>query len=164
MDRATHAIDLAPNRHDDIGVNQLTRMFGLLCLGFDRRMLGAKHVHRRNSHDRLFMIAMPEKLAVNPHLHGFADLSEAQWGSRLQQVPWEWTIEQVWREVTKGSGTVSITADFDRGAAVYATKEALRLDHDYLLSWDFHPSDKLVKRPPAVRGQRTAAVRKVRTH
>lgn len=158
----THALHLAPNR-DDISFHRLTCMFSRTCLEFDRYMLGTKHVHLRSSHDRLHVIAMPEKLKTNPHLHAFADFSEAQWGDRLK-LPWEWKLEQIWYQVTQGSGTLRIVPDPDRGAAYYATKEALRAGHDYLLSWDFHRDDKIVKRPSALCLQRRAAVRKPRTH
>jgi len=63
--------------------SRLKSLFGRLCLEADRYMLGVKHVHLRNSHDRLRMVAFPEKLDTNPHLHGFANFSEAQWGDRL---------------------------------------------------------------------------------
>jgi hypothetical protein len=158
----THALHLAPNRHD-ISFHRLTCMFSRFCLEADRYLLGTKHVHLRNSHDRLHMIAMPEKLDTNPHLHGFADFSEAKWADRVQ-LPWEHKLERIWYAVTEGSGTLRIAADPDRGAALYATKEAFRSHHQYLLSWDFHCSDKLVKRPSAVCLQRTAAARKARTH
>ncbi len=164
MTTATHAIDLAPNRHDDIDERTLTEMFRRATFRLDSYMLGCKHVHLRNSHDRLRIMALPEKLSTNPHLHCFADLSEAQWGDQLRQLPWEWKLEQIWQEVTGGSGTIHITTDFDRGAAVYRTKEALRHEHDYLHSWDFHRDDKLKERRCAPRHQRRAAVRKCRTH
>jgi hypothetical protein len=158
----THALHLAPNRHD-ISFHRLTCMFSRFCLEADRYMLGTKHVHLRNSRDRLHMIAMPEKLDTNPHLHGFADFSEASWGDALK-LPWEWKLDGIWYEVTQGSGSLRIAPDPDRGAALYATKEALRSGHQYLLSWDFHRGDKLAERPSAVCHQRSAAVRKVRTH
>lgn len=94
----THALHLAPNRHD-ISFHNLTRLFSRFCLEVDRYMLGTKHVHLRNSHDRLHMIAMPEKLETNPHLHGFADFSEAQWGDRLTLLPWEWKLDRIWHRV-----------------------------------------------------------------
>jgi hypothetical protein len=53
---------------------------------------------------------------------------------------------------------------FDRGAALYRTKEALRRDHDYFHSWDYHRADKLRRRSSAVCLQRKPAVRKPRTH
>lgn len=160
----THAIDLAPNRFDTLTPAGLEQLFSRLCLGVDRYLLGSKHAHLRSSRDRLRMIAFPEKLDVNPHLHGFADFSRAHWGDSLQQLPWEWKLEQIWREITEGSGTVRITANFDRGAAVYRTKEALRRDHDYFHSWDFHRSDKIATQPRSVCGQRRPAVRHHRTH
>jgi len=162
MSDYTHALDLAPNRHD-ISFHRLTCMFRRFCLETDRYMLGTKHVHLRNSHDRLHMIAMPEKLDTNPHLHGFADFSELKWGDRLK-LPWEHKLERIWYEVTEGSGTLRIAAQPDCGAALYATKEAFRADHEYLLSWDFHPADKLGKRASPICLQRTPARRKPRTH
>jgi len=94
------------------------------------------------------MIAMPEKLGINPHLHGVANFSAIFWGDSVT-LPWEWKLDQIWREVTRGSGTTLIEADPDRGSALYKTKEAFRRDHDYLHSWDFHRDDKLRKRPNA---------------
>jgi len=144
----THAIHLAPNRQG-MSFLWLTAMFKRFCLEVDRYMLGVKHVHLRNSHDRLNMIVMPEKLDVNPHLHGVANFSETFWGDRLDR-PWQWKLEQIWREVTEGSGTIVIDPDPDRDAAKYMTKEAFRRDHEYLHSWFFHRDDKLRKRPNAI--------------
>lgn len=160
----THAVDLAPNRHDALNRAGLERMFSLFCFKLDQYLLGSKHAHLRSSHDRLHMIAFPEKIDVNPHLHGFANFSEAHWGGCLNQLPWEWKLEQIWRTITGGSGTVRITETFDRGAAVYRTKEALRRDHDYLHSWDFHRSDKIVTRCHFDRAHRRPAARRARTH
>lgn len=143
----THVIHLAPNRHE-LSFARLTRMFSRFCIEVDRYMLGAKHVHMRGSHDRLNMVVMPEKLDTNPHLHGVANFSSDFWGQRLN-LPWEWKLEQIWHEITQGSGTILIQADPDRGAAIYATKEAFRRNHDFLHSWDFHSDDKLRKRPNA---------------
>ncbi|MDQ3144946.1 MAG: hypothetical protein M3Q57_08740, partial [Pseudomonadota bacterium] len=67
----THAVHLAPNRHD-LASPRLIRMFSRFCLEIDRYMLATKHVHLRSSHDRLNMLVMPEKLDTNPHLHGVA--------------------------------------------------------------------------------------------
>ena len=143
----THAVHLAPNRHE-LPMPRLKRMFGRFCLEVDRYMLGTKHVHFRSSHDRLNMLMMPEKRDTNLHLHGVANFSADFWGKRLD-LPWEWKLQHIWREVTEGSGTICIQADPDRGAAIYATKEAFRRDHESLHSWDFHRDDKLRKRPNA---------------
>lgn len=161
---STHAVDLAPNRHDSLGLTGLERMFGQFCLEVDRYLLGVKHVHLRSSHDRLLMIAFPEKLDVNPHLHGFANFSLAHWGNRIDQLPWEWKLGEIWRCVSGGSGTIDIVADPDAGKVWYSTKEAFRRDHDYLHSWDFHRPDKLTRRPSAVCLQRKPAIRRPRTH
>ena len=150
----THAVHLAPNRHD-LPNPRLKRIFGRFCLEVDRYMLGAKHVHFRSSHDRLNMLVMSEKLGTNPHLHGVANFSVDFWGQSLK-LPLEWKLEQIWLEVTEGSGTIRIQADPDRGAAIYATKEAFRRDHEYLHSWDFHRDDKLGKRPNAITLQAVA--------
>jgi hypothetical protein len=161
---STHALDLAPNRIDSLTLAGLERMFRLFCLEVDRYLLGVKHVHLRSSHDRLRMIAFPEKLDVNPHLHGFANFSAAHWGDRIDRLPWEWKLGQIWNSVSGGSGTIHIAADPDAGKAWYSTKEALRRDHDYLHSWDFHRADKIVARPSGTPLQRRAATRRSRTH
>jgi hypothetical protein len=135
-------------------------MFSRLCLEADRYFLDAKHVHLRNSHNRLNMLVMPEKIDTNPHLHGVANFSREFLGDRFHH-PWEWKLEQIWHEVTEGSGTMRIQIDPDRGAAIYATKEALRRDHDYLHSWFFHRDDKLRKRPNAITLQGVASKKAV---
>jgi hypothetical protein len=163
MTSSTHSIDLAPNRHDTITPLILERMLSRFCLGIDHYVLQCKHVHFRNSHDRLRMIAFPEKLDTNPHLHCFADLSDEYLGER-RYFPWERKFEDIWRSVAGASATLAIDADPDKGKAWYSTKEAYRRDHYYLHSWDFHRSDKLAKRPSAVCLQRRAATRKPRTH
>jgi hypothetical protein len=163
MTSSTHSIDLAPNRHDTITPLILERMLSRFCLGIDHYVLQCKHVHFRNSHDRLRMIAFPEKLDTNPHLHCFADLSDEYLGER-RYFPWERKFEDIWRSVAGASATLAIDADPDKGKAWYSTKEAYRRDHYYLHSWDFHRSDKLAKRPSAVCLQRRAATRTPRTH
>jgi hypothetical protein len=130
-------------------------MFSRFCLEVDRYVLGAKHVHLRNSHDRLNMLVMPEKLDTNPHLHGAGNFAAEYLGERFNQ-PWEWKLDQIWYEVTQGSGTICIQPDPDLGLAFYATKEAFRRDHYYLHSWDFHRDDKLKKRPGAMTLQSVA--------
>ena len=157
----THAIHLAPNQAS-LSFHKMRDMFGRFCFQMDRYLLGVKHVHFRNSHGRLQMIAMPEKLGLNPHLHGVANFSPAYWGESLT-LPWEWKLNEVWREVTRGSGSTVIQANPDRGAALYATKEAYRRDHEYLHSWDFHRDDKLRKRPHAT-SLHTIAPRKAVLH
>lgn len=151
---ATHALHLTPNRHD-MSFSRLKGLFGRLCLEADRYMLGVKHVHLRSSHDRLRMVAFPEKLDTNPHLHAFANFSEAHWGDRIHLL-WTDHLQQVWFDITDGSGTIVIQHHIDRGAASYGTKEAFRRDHDYLHSWDFHRNDKLQRRPNATTLQAVA--------
>lgn len=163
MTSSTHSLDLAPNRHDSITPLILERMLAGLCLRFDRYVLQCNHVHLRNSHERLRMIAFPEKLDTNPHLHCFADFSEDYLGER-RKLAWEQKLSDIWRTVAGDSATMVIQAEPDAGKAWYSTKEAYRRDHYYLHSWDFHREDKLVKRPSAACLQRKPAVRKPRTH
>ena len=163
MTSSTHAVDLAPNRQDSITPFILERMFAGFCLRVDRYVLQCKHVHLRNSHERLRMIAFPEKLDTNPHLHCFADLSDEYLGDR-RNFAWERKLEDIWRSVAGDSATLVIDADPDQGKAWYSTKEAYRRDHYYLHSWDFHRDDKLRKRPSAVSLQRTATSRKAVIH
>lgn len=163
MTSSTHSVDLAPNRLDSITPLILKDMFKRFCFGVDRYVLQCRHVNLRNSHDRLRMIAFPEKLDTNPHLHCFADLSEDYLGER-RNLDWEQKLSDIWRSVAGESATMVIGADPDEGKAWYSTKEAYRRDHYFLHSWDFHREDKLRKRPSAVSLQRTAVVRKPRTH
>lgn len=136
--RFTHAIHLAPNRKS-LTNRQLRALFSGFCLEFDRYLLDAKHVYHRASRDRLLMVAMPEKLEGNPHLHCAADLSPfiptGRIGPNLNLI-----VEDIWVDVTRGSGEVRIEDKFD---ANYLTKEAWRHDRDFLVSWDYHPDRKL---------------------
>lgn len=154
----THAITLIPNRRN-ISFDLLRKMLGSFCYELDRYVLGVKHPHLRNSHDRLHLIAMPEKLGVNPHLHGVANFSPSFMGDRLNE-RWETKLDNIWRSVSGKAGETHLIADFDRGLLRYFAKEALRSDHEYLHSWDFHRNDKLRKRPTATSLQRNAAPRK----
>ena len=163
MTSSTHSVDLAPNRQDAITPLILEGMFKRFCLRVDRYVLQCKHVHFRNSHDRLRIIAFPEKLDINPHLHCFADLSEDYLGER-RNLAWEQKLSDIWRSVAGESATIVIDAQPDEGKAWYSTKEAYRRDHYYLHSWDFHREDKLRKRPSAVSLQRTATSRRAVTH
>lgn len=159
----THSVDLAPNLADSINAIILANMFKGFCFRLDRRALQCKHVHLRNSHERLRMLAFPEKLDTNPHLHCFADFSEAYLGEWLSPA-WERILSDIWRSVAGSSATVVVKEQVDHGKAWYATKEALRRDHYVLHSWDFHRNDKVEKRPSATIIQRVPARRRARTH
>lgn len=137
----THAITLAPNR-DNISLDLLRRMLRGFCYEVDQFMLGAREVQNRYSWERLALIAMPEKLDTNPHLHCVANFSRTHWQNRLDK-PWEEELLNIWRRVTRGSGELKIELNSDRQVAQYFTKEALRRDHDYFLSQDFHPERRI---------------------
>lgn len=144
----THAVTLAPNRFERVSYELLTRMFGSFCYEVDRYVLGIRHPYLRNSHDRFQMVAMPEKVGVNAHLHGVANFSPEFMGDRLQE-NWEAKLDNIWRCVTGGSGETHITEGVDHRLLGYFTKEAPWSGHDYLHSWFFHRDDKLRKRPDA---------------
>jgi hypothetical protein len=162
LEGSTHILDLAPNRHDTLTKIGLEKLFSRLLIELDRELLGTRNVHLRSSHERLRVIAFPEKLEVNPHLHAFADFSP--WRPQLQQSALEALLTRTWYRLTEGSGTMRMFAEFDRGAAVYRTKEALGRSHDYFHSWDYHRGDKLQRQSSAACPQRRPAVRKSRTH
>lgn len=137
----THALTLAPNR-DNLSPHLLRSMLGAFCLEVDKFMLGVREVHRRYSWERLALIAMPEKLDTNPHLHCVANFSRTHWQHGLDK-PWENELSPIWRRVTRGSGELVIEPNTGRRIAEYITKEALRHDHDYYLSQDFHPDRRI---------------------
>jgi hypothetical protein len=137
----THAITLAPNR-ENISLDMLRRLLGGFCCEIDKLMLGSREVHRRYSWERLALIAMPEKLDTNPHLHCVANFSRIHWQHRLDK-PWETELPKIWRRVTRGSGELKIELNSGEQVARYITKEALRRDHDYFLSQDFHPDRRI---------------------
>lgn len=137
----THAITLAPNR-ENLTQEQLRRLLGAFCCEVDKFMLGVREVHRRYSWERLELIAMPEKLETNPHLHCVANFSRTHWHQNLDK-PWAAALSPIWRRVTRGSGELQIELNSGRRVAQYITKEALRRDHDYFLSQDFHPDRRI---------------------
>jgi hypothetical protein len=161
--RFTHMVTLTVDRNDPVSFHLLTKLFKTFGYEIDRYALGVKEPRHRPSSERFEMIAMPEKLDTNPHLHGAANFSAAFMGDRLNG-PWQSDFRNIWRRVNRGSGNAHFIEGLDRGLLHYMTKEALRRDHDYLHSWDFHREDKLVKRPSAVSRQRRPAVRRPRTH
>ena len=137
----THAITLAPNR-GNISHDMLRRFLGCFCCEIDKFMLGVRDVPRRHSWERLELIAMPEKLETNPHLHCVANFSRMHWQHNLDK-PWEDALTTIWRRVTRGSGEIKIELNSGRKVAQYITKEALGRDHDYFLSQDFHPDHRI---------------------
>jgi hypothetical protein len=158
-ERFTTTITLTFERHEPISFERLNRSFGSFCYEIDRYGLGIAHPRFRCSHDRFYMIAMPEKLDTNPHLHGVADFSESFMGDRVNQ-NWQGAVNNIWRRITDGSGHVHFTDEFDRGMLHYITKEMMRPDHQCLLSWDYHRDDKLARRPSATCLQHGASSRK----
>jgi hypothetical protein len=137
----THAITLMPNR-GDISFDLLRRMFGRFCREVDQYMLGVRNVQMHYSVERLNMIMLPEKLDVNPHLHGVADFSRCFWQFRLDK-PWEDELPAIWKGCTRSAGEMKIERRKGAGFGWYSTKEALRRDHDFCHSWDFHPNTRL---------------------
>ena len=138
----THAITLAPNR-ENISADLLRRIFGRFCMEVDQFMIGVGEVRNRYSSERLQMIAMPEKLGINPHLHCVANFSRMFWQHRLDK-PWETELLRIWKCCTYGAGEIFIGPNKGTGPAFYATKEAFRRGHDFFHSWDFHPDARLV--------------------
>ena len=138
----THAITLTPNR-PDITDAMLRSMLGRFCLETDQCMIGVRNVRMRYSYERLNLLAMPEKLGVNPHLHCVADFSRRFWQNRLDR-PWEAELPKIWRRCTRGAGEMVIEPRHGEGFAWYSTKEALRRDHDFFHSWDFHSHARIV--------------------
>lgn len=137
----THAITLMPNR-ENISLDLLRRMFGRFCLEVDQYMIGVRNVRKRYSTERLNMIVMPEKLGLNPHVHGVADFSRCFWQHRLEK-PWELEVPKIWKRCTGGAGEMIVEPQNGDGFAWYSTKEALRRDHDFFHSWDFHSDARL---------------------
>lgn len=138
----THAITLTPNR-PDITDDMLKAMFGRFCHEVDQFMIGVRNVRNRYSSERLNMLVMPEKLGVNPHLHGVADFSRCFWQTRLDK-PWEAELPSIWKRCTRGAGEMVIEPRNGIGFNRYATKEAYRRDHDFFHSWDFHSNARIV--------------------
>jgi hypothetical protein len=162
-ERFTHMVTLTVDRNDPVSFHLLTKLFKTFSYEIDRYVLGVKEPRLRQSFDRFEMIAMPEKLDTNPHLHGAANFSTEFMKERLNG-PWQADVTNIWRRVSRGSGDAHFIEGLDRGLLYYITKEVPRNGHEYLHSWDFHRDDKLVKRPSAIRLQRTPATRRPRTH
>jgi hypothetical protein len=138
----SHVITLAPNRKD-ITPELLRKMLGTFCGEVDKFMLRTRNPQSRYSHERLHLVAMPEKLDSNPHLHCVANFTRAFWQHNLDK-PWEEELAKIWERVTRGAGSIVIDVNSSERIASYITKEMLRPDHDFYHSWDFHPAHRIV--------------------
>lgn len=138
----THAITLNANQ-GDIGLNGLKRLFKGFCYSVDRYAHQRLRVQKLLSRERFDAIAFPEHLESNAHLHICANLSSDFLGHEFD-VKDEREIDRLWRETTGGPGSTDFEVMPDDGWMRYITKEHRRPDHQYILSWDFHPNDKVV--------------------
>jgi hypothetical protein len=138
----SHAITLAPNRKD-MEPELLRRMLGAFCCEVDKFMLDTRNPASRYSYERLRLVAMPEKLDSNPHLHCVANFTRAFWQHQLDK-PWEEELPKIWKRVTRESGSIVIDVNSSERVASYITKEMLRPDHDFHFSWEFHPAHRIV--------------------
>jgi len=145
----SHAITLAPNRKDmalhrkDMEPELLRKMLGAFCCEVDKFMLQTSNPRSRYSCERLHLVAMPEKLDSNPHLHCVANFTRAFWQHNLDK-PWEEELPKIWKRVTRGAGSIVIDVNSSERVASYITKEMLRPDHDFYFSWEFHPAHRIV--------------------
>ncbi len=145
----SHAITLAPNRKDmvlnrkDMEPELLRKMLGAFCCEVDKFMLRTSNPHSRYSCERLHLVAMPEKLDSNPHLHCVANFTRAFWQHNLDK-PWEEELPKIWKRFRRGAGSIEIDVNSSERVASYITKEMLRPDHDFYHSWDFQPAHRIV--------------------
>ena len=138
----SHVITLAPNRKD-ITPELLRKMLGAFCCEVDKYMLRTRNPGSRYSYERLQLVAMPEKLDSNPHLHCVANFTRAFWQHQLDK-PWEEELSKIWKRITREAGSIVIDLNSSERVASYITKEMLRPDHDFYFSWEFHPAHRIV--------------------
>jgi hypothetical protein len=62
-------------------------------------MLGTSNPGSRCSYERLNLVALPEELDSNPHLHCVANFTRAFWQHNLDK-PWEEELAKIWERVT----------------------------------------------------------------
>lgn len=132
----THALTLNTDR--EMSVETLRSIFGTFCVKIDRFVHGIQRVRQLPASDRLNAIAFPEHLSTNAHLHGMADLSRLRTACRnegdLAKV-----VHRIWRQSTRGAGSVDVTPLYSFGFGSYATKEVTSADASYFLAADFYP-------------------------
>lgn len=147
----THALTLNLNL-PDAKLSAARIRFGKFCYGVDRMMTGKRRVERIHTIDRFEAVAFPEHVDSNLHLHVAANFHRRSWPHRPFGEQEQRELDRIWRSVTNGLGTTMITPARDDGWARYITKEWGRPGHDYFLSSDFHPDDRVVYSLPALDG------------
>ena len=132
-DGYTHAITLNTDR--ELSLRRMEDIFSTFCHVFDKRVHRIRNMQRFPSELRLRAVVFPEHLTTNAHLHGLADL-----GSALNVLKSDGRLKQemhcAWKTATRGSGSVDLGANPDRGWSAYSTKD---YDGTYMLAAGFHP-------------------------
>jgi hypothetical protein len=139
----SHALTLNPNQ-GDMGLKRATQLFGRFCLDVDRHRYGRQRVNKLFTAERFDAVAITEKVDTNAHLHVAANFKPTFLGRAFEDSD-ERELKRIWREATKGSGTMVIDRLESRGWAAYMTKRQHLPDHHYILAADFHPNEKLVQ-------------------
>lgn len=130
--RFTHALTLNTDR--ELNERRLDDIFGCFCHRYDKAIHG-RNLKRVPLESRLNVIAFPENLSTNAHLHAFVDLSPAIEAFGNDGVSIE-RLRTCWLQSTRGAGSVCLVAQPDRRWGGYCTK---RFNGNYLLSADYWP-------------------------
>jgi hypothetical protein len=131
-----HAITLNADR--PLSLSRLRHIFALFCLKCDRVVHDRKNVQSLSAADRMHAIAFPEHLDTNAHLHGLADLRSfyARFPSTAAAKAY---LNCLWRQSTRGAGSVAIDPVSSAGWPRYLTKAVTTPDAPYFHSAEFHP-------------------------
>jgi len=132
----THALTLNTDRQ--LSISQLKGIFGTFCAKIDRATHGIKRVTNIPRNERLNAFVVPEHLSTNAHLHGMADLARLRAVCR-DEAELDPTLYRLWRQSTRGAGSVHVTSLYSMDFGDYSLKDAWSTDVTYFLAADFHP-------------------------
>jgi hypothetical protein len=130
-----HALTLNTDR--SLTLPRLRSILSRFCLNVDRVCHGRKNVQGVPTADRFLCVAFPEHLETNAHVHALANLhpfiscfpnAKAATGY----------LEYIWRQSTRGAGSVFVEEAHNDGFGRYASKGVIAADAPYFLSSDYH--------------------------
>lgn len=132
----SHAITLNINRRG-VSVQRAKSMISLFCRCMDQYRFNRRDVSKIPSDERFSAVALIEHPESNIHVHMAAKLDS--WLDAPVSDSDKRQFEKIWRECTRGSGTLHIEHTFNpRGWLMYITKD-FHKSMTWILASDFHP-------------------------
>jgi hypothetical protein len=130
-DKYTHALTLNSDR--ELSLAQIKKILSCFCKILDQRALDIRNLKLVPPDLRLRLIAFPENLTTNAHLHCFADFTAAKY-CLGDETTLEAVVREAWHRANRGAGSIHLVPDPDYGWAKYITKSNFR---KFFLSSEF---------------------------